>query len=430
LTGLANRRVFASALDELFAQRQASGYSHSSQDFAVLFLDLDRFKLINDTLGHRAGDRLLQIIGARLNSWLGSSGLLARLGGDEFAVVVSSFSSLDALSAMAAKLGQIVSEPAEIDGNEVRTTVSIGIAIGPRDGNSGDDLLMGADLALYAVKTSGRGTYKFYDKSMNEEATDRRRLEVDLQFGLENNQLEIHYQPIFSAADNSLTGFEALARWLHPSRGMVSPNVFIPIAEDTGLILELGIWALKEACRSAATWPSELKVAVNLSPAQFSTPSLLTTIKEILFDTGLDPSRLELEITERVFLDDTAGTLKILYALKALGIRIALDDFGTGYSSLSYLRSFAFDRIKIDRSFVSDVARGTEHLVIVQAVVSIARALGMKTTAEGVETAGQQQFLTALGCDELQGFLLGRPVAAQDVSNVIAEYKARSTIAA
>jgi EAL domain-containing protein (putative c-di-GMP-specific phosphodiesterase class I) len=265
---------------------------------------------------------------------------------------------------------------------------------------------------------------------MNEDASARRRLEVDLQSALENDELELYYQPTFSAVDNSLTGFEALARWPHPRRGMVAPGIFIPIAEDSRLIVPLGAWALKEACATAAGWPNGLKIAVNLSPVQFSTPNLLETIRAVLAETGLSPDRLELEITERVFLDDTEGTLRTLHALKELGVRIAMDDFGTGYSSLSYLRSFPFDRIKIDRTFVSDVARGTEHLVIVQAVVSIARALGMKTTAEGVETEGQQQFLTALGCDELQGFLLGRPVPTKELAAIISQFELASTIAA
>jgi diguanylate cyclase (GGDEF)-like protein len=430
LTGLPNRRVFARTLDELFAQRKTGENSASDEGFAVLFLDLDRFKLINDTLGHRAGDHLLRIIGERLKSWLGSSALLARLGGDEFAVVVLSFSSRDELSALAEELGRVVAEPVQIDGNEVRTSVSVGIATGPSDGSCGDDLLMGADLALYAVKASGRGTYRFFDKAMNEDASARRRLEVDLQSALENDELELYYQPTFSAVDNSLTGFEALARWPHPRRGMVAPGIFIPIAEDSRLIVPLGAWALKEACATAAGWPNGLKIAVNLSPVQFSTPNLLETIRAVLAETGLSPDRLELEITERVFLDDTEGTLRTLHALKELGVRIAMDDFGTGYSSLSYLRSFPFDRIKIDRTFVSDVARGTEHLVIVQAVVSIARALGMKTTAEGVETEGQQQFLTALGCDELQGFLLGRPVPTKELAAIISQFELASTIAA
>jgi diguanylate cyclase (GGDEF)-like protein len=428
LTGLANRRVFASALDDLFAQRNRGNTCRES--FAVFFLDLDRFKLINDTLGHRTGDRLLQIVGERLNSVVGELGLLARLGGDEFAVVISSFSSREALGAWAANIGQVISEPAQIDANEVRTTASIGIAVGPEDGDCGDDLLMGADLALYAVKTSGRGTFKFFDKSMNQQASERRRLEIDLQFGLENNQLELHYQPTFSAADNLLTGFEALARWSHPERGMISPNLFIPIAEDSRLIIPLGLWALKEACKNAAAWPAALKVAVNLSPVQFSMPDLVGSIREILSETGLDASRLELEITERVVLDGTDSTLQTLYGLKALGIRIAMDDFGTGYSSLSYLRSFAFDRIKIDRTFVSDVAHGDAHVVIVQSLISIARALGMKTTAEGIETPAQQEFLAALGCDELQGFFLGRPVQLKDVPGIISGTKSRQTLAA
>jgi diguanylate cyclase (GGDEF)-like protein len=431
LTGLPNRRVFRSALDKV-SRRPSSTVRDAREpiEFAVLFLDLDRFKVVNDTLGHRIGDLLLQEVAKRLKQVLRGTDVLARLGGDEFAVVVASAESRSALETLARGLIEAISQPYEIDSHRIRSSVSIGIAIGPLDGKNADDLLMAADLALYAVKAGGRGTYGFYDRSMNEGLQDRRQLEVDLREAIERGELELHYQPIIDLRSNVVTGFEALARWRHPIRGMVPPAVFIPVAEDSGLILPLGEWALTEACHRAAQWPDHLKVSVNLSPVQFSIPSLYNVVKSILVETGLAPHRLELEITERLFMEDSAKTLSSLHQLKQLGVRISMDDFGTGYSSLSYLRSFPYDKIKVDRAFVSDLAEGTEQVVIVQAVVSIARALGMATTAEGVETAGQREFLTALGCEEAQGYLFSKPVPIEKVPEVIAEWTRPKALAA
>jgi diguanylate cyclase (GGDEF)-like protein len=431
LTGLPNRRVFRSALDSV-SQRQCPAAADARQpiEFAVLFLDLDRFKVVNDTLGHRVGDLLLQEVAQRLKGSLRETDVLARLGGDEFAVVVTPVESRAALVAMANCLIETISQPYEIDTHRIRTSVSIGIAVGPLDGDNADDLLMDADLALYAVKAGGRGTYRFYETSMNEGLQDRRQIEMDLREALERGELELHYQPIIDLRSNVVTGFEALARWRHPVRGMVPPALFIPVAEDSGLILPLGEWALAEACRRAAQWPDHLKIAVNLSPVQFSIPNLYNVVKSTLAETGLAPHRLELEITERLFMEDSEKTLSTLHRLKELGVRISMDDFGTGYSSLSYLRSFPYDKIKVDRAFISDLAEGTEHVVIVQAVVSIARALGMATTAEGVETAGQREFLKALGCDEAQGYLFSAPVPIEKVPEIIAEWAAKKTLAA
>jgi diguanylate cyclase (GGDEF)-like protein len=426
LTGLPNRRVFRATLDQLC---ETSGNSDSAA-FAVFFLDLDRFKVVNDTLGHRIGDQLLQEVALRLKQMLASTDVLARLGGDEFAIVVRSLESGAALEALARRLIEVVSQAYEIDGHRIQSSVSIGIAIGPRDGENADDLLVAADLALYAVKATARGTHRFYQRSMNQEINDRRQIEMDLREAIDKNELELHYQPIIDLQRNVVTGFEALARWRHPIKGMVPPAVFIPIAEDSGLILPLGTWALTQACQRAAQWPDHLKVAVNLSPVQFSTPNLFNVIEAILAKTGLAPHRLELEITERIFMEQSEKTLSILHRLKALGVRIAMDDFGTGYSSLSYLQSFPFDKIKVDRTFVSDLAEGTEHIVIVQAIVSIARALGMNTTAEGVETPGQKDFLKALGCDEAQGYLFSAPVAVEKVPDIIAAWAGSKTLAA
>jgi len=385
---------------------------------------------VNDTLGHDAGDQLLQEVAQRFSDTSRPGDTLARLGGDEFAVVVTSVTSHAELEALARSLIEAVSQPYEIDGYRISTNVSIGIAIGPRDGRNADDLLMAADLALNAVKADGRGAYRFYHAAMNTELNERRQIEMDLREAIERNALELHYQPIMNLKDNSISGFECLARWRHPVRGMVPPAVFIPIAEDSGLILSLGEWALREACRAAAQWRGDLKIAVNLSPVQFSSPNLVETIAAILAETGLAASRLELEITERIVMDKTGSTPMMLRRLKQLGVRIALDDFGTGFSSLSYLRSFPFDKIKVDRAFISDLGAGAEHLVIVQAVVSIARALGMTTTAEGVEQAGQQEFLAALGCNEAQGYLFSPPVPLEKVPELVARWPGRKTIAA
>jgi diguanylate cyclase (GGDEF)-like protein len=430
LTGLPNRRVFRSALDNVSQRQRPAADARPPIEFAVLFLDLDRFKVVNDTLGHRVGDLLLQEVAQRLRGSLRETDVLARLGGDEFAIVVTPVESRAALMALANCLIEAISQPYEIDSHRIRTSVSIGIAVGPLDGDNADDLLMDADLALYAVKAGGRGTYRFYERFMNEGLQDRRQIEMDLREALERSELELHYQPIIDLRSNVVTGFEALARWRHPIRGMVPPALFIPVAEDSGLILPLGEWALAEACRRAAQWPDHLKIAVNLSPVQFSIPNLYNVIKATLAETGLAPHRLELEITERLFMEDSEKTLSTLHRLKELGVRISMDDFGTGYSSLSYLRSFPYDKIKVDRAFISDLAEGTEHVVIVQAVVSIARALGMATTAEGVETAGQREFLTALGCDEAQGYLFSAPVQIEKVAEIIAEWAAKRTLAA
>ena len=428
LTGLPNRRVLRAALHQLSSRDGAEGGGAPPPEFGVMFLDLDRFKVINDTLGHRIGDLLLQAVARRLSEALGAGDMLARLGGDEFAIVVQSVRSRADLEALAGRLIATVVQPYEIDGYRMSSSVSIGIAIGPRDGGNADELLMAADLALNAVKANNRGSCSFYHEAMNTELKERRQIEMDLREAIERGELELHFQPIVNLGGNCVSGFEGLARWRHPVRGMVPPATFIPIAEDSGLILPLGEWALREACRAAVKWPDNLKVAVNLSPVQVAAPNLADTIEGILRETGLEAHRLELEITERILMQTTSSTM--LRRLKRLGVRIALDDFGTGYSSLSYLRSFPFDKIKVDRAFISDLAGGTEHVVIVQAIISIARALGMTTTAEGVESATQQEFLLALGCDEAQGYLFSPPVTIDKIPEVIAGRKRTKTLAA
>jgi diguanylate cyclase (GGDEF)-like protein len=422
LTGLPNRRVFRATLDDLCRRYRNQWTGSERAAFAVLFLDVDRFKVINDTLGHRVGDMLLQEVAKRLETLLPKSNILARLGGDEFAVVVPAAGSLAEIEALAKNIVEAVVQPYEIDGYQIRSSASIGIAVGPRDGDDVDELLMAADLALYAVKADGRGAYKFYERAMNSGLNDRRELELNLRDAIERNELELHYQPVIDLKRNVITGFEALARWCHPVKGMVPPALFIPVAEDSGLIIPIGEWALKEACRQAAHWPDNLRIAVNLSPVQLLAPNLPEIVRGALAESGLAPQRLEIEITERIIMEDTERTLSNLRKLKELGVRIAMDDFGTGYSSLSYLRRFPFDKIKVDRTFVSDLAEGTEHVVIVQAVVSIARALGLTTTAEGVEIGFQRDYLAALGYDEAQGYLFSPAVKVDQVPALIAEW--------
>ena len=431
LTGLLNRRVFRAALDRITQDHGAKADPPAAEaGFAVLFLDLDRFKVVNDTIGHRVGDMLLQEVSKRLQGVMREGDVLARLGGDEFAVMVPSVSSRRELEELAGALIAAVVAPYEIAGHQIRSGVSIGIALGPHDGRDAEGLLMAADLALYAVKGANRGTYRFYESAMDKELNDRRQIELDLRTAIEKNQLELFYQPIINAQSNVISGFEALARWRHPVKGMVPPVLFIPVAEDSGLIVMLGEWVLKEACRQATEWPGQFKVAVNLSPVQFTAPNLVDVVKRTLAETGLAPQRLELEITERIFMADNENNLVTLRSLKALGVRIAMDDFGTGYSSLSYLRSFPFDKIKVDRTFVADLAERNEYVVIVQAVVSIARALGMTTTAEGVETAGQYEFLKALGCDEVQGYLFSPPVPVDKLGELFAKQTSGEDLAA
>jgi diguanylate cyclase (GGDEF)-like protein len=418
LTGLPNRRIFQSALEK--ARADAAGRSYS-----VMYLDLDRFKVVNDTLGHSVGDDLLQQVASRLRGAVTASHVLARLGGDEFAVVIPEPVSKEQLELYALNLNLALSEaPFMIGTTEHRAAASIGIAVAPQDGSNADELLMAADLALYQVKAEGRGGYKFYRPEMRRELESRREMELELRKAIEAEELDIHYQPLVDAQSKRVVGLEALARWTRGEYGAVPPATFIQLAEDTRLILPLGEWVLYRACRDAASWPEQLKVAVNLSPVQFSDLNLCKIIQCALAVSGLSPERLELEITERIFMEHTEQTIGTLKELKRLGVHIAMDDFGTGYSSLSYLRSFPFDRIKIDRSFISGLGKGAEQTAIVQAVISIAKALGMSTTAEGVETDSQREFLVAIGCNELQGYLFSPPVPLQKALKLVTNLNA------
>ena len=423
LTDLPNRRVFQ-------AELEAIAKKPGSPAYAVMFLDIDHFKFVNDTLGHAVGDQLLINIGRRLAMLLGHGAVLARLGGDEFAVVITHSADRDLIDRLAGQICDATAEPFDIEQHQVRSGVSIGIAIGPDDGSTADEILMAADLALYAAKTKARGIHAYYDRAMSEGISERRRLESELRAALEAGELELWYQPSVTLKTSRVAGFEALARWRHPIRGHVPPNVFIAIAEECGFIQRLGQWALTQACREATTWPGAIKVAVNLSPLQFAAPNLVEMITDVLSTTGLPANRLELEITEQLLLDNGERTLRTLTSLKALGISIAMDDFGTGYSSLLYLRKFPFDKIKIDQSFVRDLSEADGSLAIVRAVVDIARSRNMATTAEGVETAEQRDQVSALGCDEVQGYFYSRPVPAIQIPDVIIRCEKAGLLAA
>lgn len=418
LTGLHNRRIFSAKLQSLC---EADGHG----DFAVLFMDMDRFKVVNDTIGHRIGDNLLISVAKRLNAVVSNHEVVARLGGDEFAIIVPQMEGHAQVEELARQIVEVMSEPFELDRHRIRTSVSIGIAVGPYDGNTADELLVASDLALYAVKAGGRGSYRFFEKKMNDDVNERRNVELELRQALEQGKLELHFQPIVDLKSNNISGFEALARWPHPTKGMVSPNTFIVVAEDCGLIVPLGEWALTAACRTAAMWPSHLKVSVNVSPIQLTASDLVGVVERVLAETGLAPQRLCLEFTERIFIGESEKAQSTLLKLKKLGVQIVLDDFGVGYSSLSYLRQFPFDTLKIDRSFVADLGTSTTSNIIVQAVILIAGGLGIRTVAEGIESGQQIQMLKMLGCDEVQGYLLSRPVPSRDVSALIKNWKGK-----
>jgi diguanylate cyclase (GGDEF)-like protein len=387
---------------------------------AVFCLDLDQFKDVNDALGHRVGDLLLQSVADRLRQCIRDADMVARLGGDEFAIVqVDATQPTDATS-LASRLIEAINAPYELDSNQVVVGLSIGIALAPNDGLDPDQLLRNADMALYRAKADGRGLYRFFEPEMDARMQARRRLEIDLRKAIANSEFELFYQPLVDMQTEHVTGFEALIRWHHPERGLVSPVDFIAVAEETGLIVPLGDWVLRQACAEAATWPGAVKVAVNLSPIQFKNKNLLLSVVSALAASGLSPSRLELEITEAVLLQETDATLAILHELRGLGVRISMDDFGTGYSSLGYLRKFPFDKIKIDRSFIFDMSDHDDSLAIVRAVIAMGNSLGIATTAEGVETRGQFKQLKLEGCTEVQGYLFSPPKPAAELKGLLA----------
>ena len=411
LTGLANRVQMLRSLEDAIA-----GPAGRPADCALLMLDLDRFKTVNDTLGHPAGDALLRQVSQRLERVVGDRGLVGRQGGDEFKILLPGRHDRAFLAQLAQTIINSLSQPYTVEGTAVVIGVSIGISACPHDGDTADALIRNADLALYAAKGGGRGVHRFYSSEMHADAEDRRKLEEDLRHALASDGLHLVYQPVVSSRTERITGYEALLRWNHPVRGAISPAIFVPIAEDTGLIGPIGDWVLRTACREAASWSDDIRVAVNVSPIQFANPGLPATVMSALAASQLAPERLELEITESVFLNDDDGTDSMFSRLKGIGVRLALDDFGTGYSSLGYLKKAPFDKIKIDQSFVRGaVSNGSRNSAIIKAIVSLAEALGMDTTAEGAETQDELALIRELGCSHIQGYVYGRPLGAADV---------------
>jgi diguanylate cyclase (GGDEF)-like protein len=413
LTGLPNRVLFREHMEhELTRARRG-------ESLAVLCLDLDHFKHVNDTLGHPIGDCLLQAVADRLRECARETDVVSRLGGDEFAIVAVASEQPRGAIALAERAIAALSKPFELEGHHVVIGASVGIAVAPVDGLEADQLMKAADMALYRAKTDGRGVYRFFEPDMDAKMQTRRALELDLRKALVTNEFELYYQPLVNLASNEVCGFEALLRWNHPERGLISPAHFIPLAEEMGIIVPLGEWVLRQACAEAVGWPEEIKVAVNISPAQFKSRSLALAVTSALAASGLAPQRLELEITESVLLQDSETTLATLHNLRDLGVQISMDDFGTGYSSLSYLRSFPFDKIKIDQSFVRDMSDENDSIAIVRAVTGLGKNLGMATTAEGVETDEQLGHLRQEGCTEVQGYLFSRPLPATDILHLL-----------
>jgi diguanylate cyclase (GGDEF)-like protein/PAS domain S-box-containing protein len=411
LTDLPNRAAFNERLEMTLENADRTGTA-----FAVLCIDFDRFKEVNDVFGHLVGDTMLREVANRLQEAAGGN-FLARLGGDEFTILVEGVHPT-AAEAVAARLQAAVAHDILIDGHELRVGLSIGVAVYPQDGMDVATLLVHADAALYRAKADGRGTIRFFDGDMDKRLRERRALQLDLRQAPARNEIHLHYQPQ-ARIDGSIIGFEVLARWDHPTHGAVPPATFIPLAEESGMIIPLGEWILKEACREAASWARPLQIAVNLSPVQFRHGNLPAVVQTVLLETGLPANRLELEVTESVLIGDFSRAVLILRQLKALGIRIAMDDFGTGYSSLSYLQSFPFDKIKIDGSFVANLDRGSQSAAIIRAVIGLGRGLDLPVMAEGVETREQREFLSSEACDEMQGYLIGRPRPIEDYADIV-----------
>ena len=412
LTELPNRILLRDRLDVALAT-----VAREQQMVAVHCLDLDYFKEVNDTLGHGAGDVLLQQVGERLRACVRGSDTVARLGGDEFAILQVGVERVDDIGVLCRHILGALQAPFLLGEHEIYVRASIGVSFSPRDGDNHERLLRNADIALYRAKQAGRGNYQFFEARMDAELQARKALEQDLRQAIIRGELEVHYQPIVKVMGQKLNGVEALLRWRHPVRGIIAPEEFIPIAEATGLVIAIGEWTLRTACEQVKAWPG-LHVAVNLSPVQFKHRELVDTIKQILRETELEPRLLELEITESVLLYDTKGALEILNALKKIGVRIAMDDFGTGYSSLAYLNSFPFDKIKIDKSFISDLNRTAKSNAIVKSVISLGRSLDIVITAEGVESGEQLKFLTDEGCKQIQGFYFGKAVSAEEFTKI------------
>ena len=406
LTGLANRHNMSQMLEKILASPH-----QSHRECAVMLLDLDRFKNVNDTMGHPAGDALLKLVSQRLQRTVGQMGQCGRLGGDEFKVIIPGRADLDRLAELAQDIIRVLSQPYSIEGQRVVIGASVGIAIAPDDGDSSEAIIRNADLALYAAKDGGRGRFHFFSTELHTKAEERSQLEQDLRDAIANGGLELHYQPVVSVATEEITGFEALLRWNHPVRGWLSPDRFIPVAEDSGLISAIGEWALRTACHDLARWPASIRCAVNVSALQFGNPQFPAVVTNAIAQARIDPSRLELEITESVFLNNDQGTDAMFAALKRIGVRLALDDFGTGYSSLGYLKRAPFDKIKIDQSFVRGATQqGSRNGAIITSITSLAQSLGMDTTAEGVETLDELDLVRRCGCSHIQGYVYSKPM--------------------
>ena len=422
LTDLPNRVLFRERLVKALE-------SVDRGKLAILCIDLDRFKTVNDTLGHSIGDALLRAVGDRLQASSRPTDLVARLGGDEFAIVQAGTEQPFGAITLATRLIAEIAKPFELDGHQVTIDASVGISIAPNDGNDPDKLLKSADLALYRAKSEGQDSYRFFEPDMDARMQLRRKMELDLRRALTLGEFEVYYQPLITLKTEKISGFEALLRWHHPERGLVPPMEFIPVAEEIGLIGQIGAWVLKQACLEAATWPDDIHIAVNLSPAQFRHRAVVLDVVAALGASGLPAHRLEVEITEAVLLQDTESTVGTLDELRDLGVRISMDDFGTGYSSLAYLQKFPFDKIKIDRSFVRDLSERPQSLAIIRAVTALSTSLGMKTTAEGVETEEQLQKLKEEGCTEVQGYLFSKPVPATQAALLLQSRKATKAVA-
>jgi diguanylate cyclase (GGDEF)-like protein/PAS domain S-box-containing protein len=414
LTGLPNRVLFHERLDEALQR-----LGRDRERLAILYLDLDLFKNVNDGLGHPAGDKLLVAVAERLRTCLRISDIVARFGGDEFAVLQIGLAGPHEAGILAERIVTLLSEPYDIEGQQVVIGASVGIALAPADGETAEQLLVNADMALYQAKEDGRRTFCFFQPGMGASLRAHYTLGLDLRKALAAGEFELYYQPLVTLETGVISGFEALLRWHHPSRGMVAPAKFISLAEETGLIVPIGEWVLQQACAEAATWPDDLKVAVNLSPIQFKKGNLPQVVFATLTSAGLPAARLELEITESIFLAESKTNLSTLRRLRALGVGISMDDFGTGYSGLSYLRAFPFDKIKIDRSFISDLGESGDCMAIIRAVTNLGSSLGIPTVAEGVETEKQRSLLRAVGCTEMQGHLFSQPIPASEIAELL-----------
>jgi len=418
LTDLPNRIQF---LEEM--ARAEAGLQRGEMT-AVLYIDLDRFKVVNDTLGHAVGDEVIKQASARIWGTTRETDVLARLGGDEFALLMRPVENIADAARVADRIIKAIGAPLIIGGKHIDIGASVGIAVGPGDGVAADALIKNADLALYRAKSEGRSTYHFFERGMDAELRHRRSIEAGLRQALQENELRLMYQPLLGLSEDRVTCVEALLRWDHDGQ-TISPVQFIPVAEETGLIVAIGEWVLREACKTAATWPGNVRVAVNLSPVQFKSRDLVARVRAALVDARLPPTRLELEITESLLLNDSETTLKALHDLRAMGVRISMDDFGTGYSSLSYLRSFPFDKIKIDRSFMRDLTQRSDSMAIIKAVIGLGQALGMSTTAEGVETQDQLDVVRELGCSEVQGYLFSPPIVPAALMTLLQDEAAK-----